>query len=162
MLELDMRQLAGIGSAEDFEDIHRVLSGISWTRLAAVRNKNVDSEKKAYVTGCRDRVKKAVSKMREQVCFAEPGEMLQDLAAVREPVGMLLELAEEFARRYQEKKREKNLVDFNDLEHEALKVLILPKKEAAEAADGLSNAGKEGHEVYEQTAYTEEIGRAHV
>ena len=155
MLELDMRQLAGIGSAEDFEDIHRVLSGISWTRLAAVRNKNVDSEKKAYVTGCRDRVKKAVSKMREQVCFAEPGEMLQDLAAVREPVGMLLELAEEFARRYQEKKREKNLVDFNDLEHEALKVLILPKKEAAEAADGLSNAGKEGHEVYEQTAYTE-------
>ena len=124
MLELDMRQLAKVGKAEAFEEIHRALSEISWTRLAAVRSKNVDIEKKAYVTGCRDRVKKAVSKMREQVCFGEPEEMFQDLAAAREPVEVLLELAEEFARRYQEKKREKNLVDFNDLEHEAIKVLI--------------------------------------
>ena len=36
----------------------------------------------------------------------------------------LLELAEEFYRRYQESKKEKNIVDFNDLEHEALKILI--------------------------------------
>ncbi len=34
-----------------------------------------------------------------------------------------LDLAEEFSRRYQEEKREKNIVDFNDLEHFALEVL---------------------------------------
>ena len=135
MLELDMRQLAKVGKAEAFEEIHRALSEISWTRLAAVRSKNVDIEKKAYVTGCRDRVKKAVSKMREQVCFGEPEEMFQDLAAAREPVEVLLELAEEFARRYQEKKREKNLVDFNDLEHEAIKVLIPIQERAKRIED---------------------------
>jgi ATP-dependent helicase/nuclease subunit A len=47
------------------------------------------------------------------------------MSAVDGPVGMLLELAEQFSARYQAKKRERNLVDFNDLEHEALKVLIV-------------------------------------
>ena len=62
--------------------------------------------------------------MRDLYAFGEWGEMCRDLAGTREPVQMLLDLAEEFSRRYQEKKRERNLVDFNDLEHEALKVLI--------------------------------------
>ena len=124
MLQLDIRQLEGVEKAGNFEEMYQVLSGISWTRLATVRSKNVDAERKAYVTGCRDRVKKAVLKMQEMVCFARPEEMLSDLAAASEPVEVLLELAEEFSRRYQEKKRERNLVDFNDLEHEALKVLI--------------------------------------
>lgn len=150
MLELDVRQLAKIEAAEDFRQIYDSLSGISWTRLATVRNKNTDPEKKAFVTGCRDRVKKAVAKMKEQVCFAEPEEMLQDLAAAREPVGMLLELAEEFARRYQEKKRDRNLVDFNDLEHEALKVLIREKEEQEEPADDAIGA-----DAKKQTVYTE-------
>ena len=39
----------------------------------------------------------------------------------------LVELAEEFHKRYQEAKKDKNIVDFNDLEHEALRILI--KKE---------------------------------
>ena len=40
-----------------------------------------------------------------------------------EPILMLLELAEEFSAKFQEAKEEKNLVDFNDLEHFALEVL---------------------------------------
>ncbi len=141
MLQLDIRQLEGVEKAGNFEEMYQVLSGISWTRLATVRSKNVDAERKAYVTGCRDRVKKAVLKMQEMVCFARPEEMLSDLAAASEPVEVLLELAEEFSRRYQEKKRERNLVDFNDLEHEALKVLIRRDGKQVtytEAADALS------------------------
>ncbi len=141
MLEQDIRQMEKICGAENFQEIYDSVSAVSWTRLASVRSKEVDPEKKALVTDCRDRVKKAVSKIRELVCFAQPEEMAQELAAMRGPVEMLLELAEEFSRRYQEKKRERNLVDFNDLEHEALKVLIRQedgKTIYTEAADELS------------------------
>lgn len=142
----DLQQLERVCKAKCFEEAYECLLGISWGRLSAVRRKDVDGEKKAYVTGCRDRVKKSVTRMRDLVCFATPDEMVHDMEAVREPVEMLLELAEEFDRRYQEKKREKNLVDFNDLEHEALKVLIRfedGKTVYTEAADELSRQFEE-------------------
>ena len=45
---------------------------------------------------------------------------------------MLLTLAEDFAGRFEAKKRERNLVDFNDLEHLALQVLYREEKEGGE------------------------------
>ncbi|WP_243107517.1 UvrD-helicase domain-containing protein [Clostridium sp. OF09-36] len=93
------------------------------------------------MTGCRNRVKEAVKEMKKMYCFDSVESMFADLCGTREAIGMLLDLAEDFARRFQEKKRDKNLVDFNDLEHEALKVLIRRedgKTVYTDAADELS------------------------
>ena len=46
------------------------------------------------------------------------------LETCREPVEMLVELTREFIRMYGEKKREKNILDFTDMEHFALEILI--------------------------------------
>ena len=150
MLVDDGRQLAKILEAGDFPQICRHLGACTWMRLATVRGKDVDQEKKAYVTGCRDRVKKAVKNLKELYCMGEPEEMLADMAGTADSTRMLLELAREYGRRYQEKKRDRNLVDFNDLEHEALKVLIVsqdgrPKLpyQYTEAADTLSRRYEE-------------------
>lgn len=146
MLTQDARQLDLVCGAPDFEALYGCLAQIAWDRLATVRSKEVDPEKKSYVTGCRDRVKKAVGKMRELYCFAPPQEMMQDLEGTSEAVAVLLDLTEEFASRYQEKKRERNLVDFNDLEHETLKVLMRQedgKTVYTEAADELSQQFEE-------------------
>ncbi|MCI6888470.1 MAG: UvrD-helicase domain-containing protein, partial [Lachnospiraceae bacterium] len=124
MFQQDIRTLSEIGSANDYRSLSSRLNGVSWARLATVRSKEVDPDKKAYVTGCRERMKKAVTKMRDLYCFEEPEELWEDMKRAGESVRMLLELAEAFTSRYQEKKWERNLVDFNDLEHEALRVLI--------------------------------------
>ncbi len=145
MLTEDKRQVAGIREAETFGEAYERLAGCTWMRLASVRSKEVDPDKKAFVTGCRDRVKKTVGKLRELYCMAEPEEMFRDLAGTGGVVGKLLDLAQEYGRRYQEKKRDRNLVDFNDLEHEALKVLMVSQDgrpvvpyQYTEAADTLS------------------------
>ena len=141
MLANDVRQLSQAAEAGTFEELYEELSGITWDRLAAVRSKEVDAERKASVTGCRDRVKKAAAKLRDLYCFAPPQEMAEDMKGTAEAVEVLLELAEEFDRRFQEKKRERNLVDFNDLEHQALKVLLRWEDGAVrytDAADELS------------------------
>lgn len=146
MLERDVRQLDRVFCASGFAALYESLQGIAWDRLATVRNKEVDAEKKSYVTGCRDRVKKAVAKMKELYCYAPPEEMMQDMDGTVESIAMLLDLAEEFAARYKEKKRDRNLVDFNDLEHEALNVLIRledGKTVYTEAADELSQQYEE-------------------
>ena len=146
MFAADVQRLTGLEQVEDYEALYACLAGYSWDRLATVRSKEVDPEKKAYVTGCRDRVKKAVGKMKELYCFETPEEIFHDLEGTNQVVATLLNLAEEFAARYQEKKRERNLVDFNDLEHEALKVLIRledGKTVYTEAADELSHQFEE-------------------
>ena len=47
----------------------------------------------------------------------------------------LLELAQEFGRRFRAKKKEKNVVDFHDLEHFALEILTEPESERSEAEE---------------------------
>lgn len=138
----DVFLLKRLSEAEDFPAFYKILAGAGFGRLATVRSKEVDPEKKAYVTGCRDRVKTAIKKMKELYAFDTLEHMFADLEGTREAAGVLLDLAEGFAERFQAKKRDKNLVDFNDLEHEALKVLIRVEEDGAraytDAADELS------------------------
>ena len=138
----DVFLLKRLSEAEDFPAFYEILAGAGFGRLATVRSKEVDPEKKAYVTGCRDRVKTAIKKMKELYAFDTLEHMFADLEGTREAAGVLLDLAEGFAERFQAKKRDKNLVDFNDLEHEALKVLIRVEEDGAraytDAADELS------------------------
>lgn len=54
---------------------------------------------------------------------AQMEELLEDIGATRESVEWLVFLVNEFAKLFAAKKRERNLVDFNDLEHFALEIL---------------------------------------
>lgn len=142
----DIKKLEAVSQAADYQELYGLLAGFSWGRLAAVRSKEVDPAVKDWVTGSRERAKKAVKKMQELYCFAPMEEEFADMKNSREPVEVLLDLAEEFERRYREKKRERNLVDFNDLEHEALKALTRLEDGRivyTEAADALSSQFEE-------------------
>ncbi|MBQ7795761.1 MAG: helicase-exonuclease AddAB subunit AddA [Lachnospiraceae bacterium] len=123
MLTEDQRIMERLSEADSYAKIYKILSGPLFGRLAAVRGKNVDPEKKELAAGIRNRVKDAVKKMKELYVPTDMEHMVADLLATNEPVAMLLELAEEFSDRYQKAKEEKNLVDFSDLEHFALEIL---------------------------------------
>lgn len=146
MLANDFQLLDRLSRAEDYETFNEQLKKVSFDRLASVGRKDVDGEKKAFVTGIRDRVKKAVGKLLDLYCFESPEEVLSDIRGTKDAVTTLLHLAGEYARRYQEKKKEKNLVDFNDLEHYALEILLTKGEEGrlpSEVADELSRQFEE-------------------
>ena len=126
-LMAEIQMLKEFGRAKDYDELYERLHSASFERIPAARGKNIDPEKKEYAAASRDRVKKAVGNLKNlygQQSLKEAGESVW---GSRDVTLKLLELAEEFHRRYQESKREKNIVDFNDLEHEALKLLV--KKE---------------------------------
>ena len=126
MLEADIRLMHGICQAAeeaDFSALYEALSSLSFGRLAAIRSKEVDPEKKAFVSGIRDRVKKAAGKMRELYGFQSPEEAAQVLTDSRLPLLVLLDVVRRYDAAYQAAKKERNILDFNDLEHLALKVL---------------------------------------
>lgn len=146
MLTKDCRMLNGLLEAEDYQSLNEMLSSLAFDRLAAIRKKDIDQEKKLFVSSVRDRVKKAVGKLRDLYCFESQEEVLSDIKGTGEAVTMLLDLALEYSIRYQEKKKERNVVDFNDLEHYALEILYTDKegkRVPSETADELSRQYEE-------------------
>lgn len=147
MLLNDIAMLDGLHSAKDYEALNEALKTLKFDRLAAVRGKDIDPEKKAFASSVRDRVKKAAGKLRDLYCFENTEAILHDIEGSREPVLTLLSLTEAFAVRYQEKKREKNIVDFNDLEHYALQILVNRAEDGtftpSKAADQMSRQYEE-------------------
>ena len=127
------REAAGKGT---YRGLYEELGNISFGRLAAIRSKEVDQEKKAYVSACRDRAKKAVAKCQENYGVQSPEEMVEAVRGTAGVISTLLDLTEDFDRCYREKKRDRNVLDFNDLEHLALEVLMEPVPEEGGAGTG--------------------------
>ena len=145
MLQDDLRAMERLSEAETYKEICGSSPPPMFGRLAAVRGKDVDPEKKEAVSELRNRVKDGVKKMKALYVPEDPERIYGDLLNSREPVLMLLELAEEFTARFQEAKEEKNLVDFNDLEHFALDILTAGSRDHSPgpAADELAGLYEE-------------------
>ncbi|MEE8826002.1 MAG: helicase-exonuclease AddAB subunit AddA [Eubacteriales bacterium] len=71
----------------------------------------------------RDAVKKIIDELKEQYFFLPPDDAAASLRDGAGPLDMLLDLAERMRDRYAEMKEEKNILDFSDLEHNALQIL---------------------------------------
>lgn len=140
MILSDLEHAERMEQVSGYDMFAREAESFVFPKLSAVRGKNspVSPDKKEAVAECRKRIKKALEKMKSQFLFASEEEILSDLAGSSESVLMLLSLAEEFEQRFSEKKRERNLMDFNDLEHLALKVLYTEGGELSETADELA------------------------
>ena len=177
MLVNDRRQIRAVREAAGkgtYRGLYEELGNISFGRLAAIRSKEVDQEKKAYVSACRDRAKKAVAKCQENYGVQSPEEMVEAVRGTAGVISTLLDLTEDFDRCYREKKRDRNVLDFNDLEHLALEVLMEPvpgedetgsdETDADETGAEVSDAGEPGAETAEaeepgaETAEAEEPG----
>ena len=129
----ECEMLRGLKESSDYRELNKRLVAASFGRLPASRSKDVDTAKKQQVTDCRDRVKKAVADLKGLYGAQTEEEAAADLLGTSPVMLKLLELTEEFDRRFQESKREKNIVDFNDLEHYALKILICSEQDVEES-----------------------------
>lgn len=127
----DITSLELLKKAQTYGELAELMDKISFGRLSAIRSKDVDADKKTYVSECRNRTKKAIGKI-SALYFPDTTEYMEKAMKECAPaLNMLLELAEEFSRRYHQKKLEKNIVDFDDLEHYALEILTEEKENEA-------------------------------
>ncbi|MFQ8599181.1 MAG: UvrD-helicase domain-containing protein [Oscillospiraceae bacterium] len=89
----------------------------------------------------REEVKKALSELTERLFCATSAEFQDDIADLRPKIRLLFDLVTAFGTALDERKRAKNAVDFADLEHFALRLLVHKTPEGVrptEDAAGLS------------------------
>ena len=107
------------------KDIYIALKGIEFVRIKTIKKNTVSDENaQATVKSIRDTVKKKIKDLIDSSFTLTPEESLDGIKSVYPFMRTLSQVTLEFSRRFDEKKREKNLLDFNDLEHLCLKILI--------------------------------------
>lgn len=141
-LRLDLQVVEKLSDAENYPAMYEVLKGLKWSRIATNRDKSVDTERAEFVKNIRAEVKKNISDLAEQYFYDSPEEIKEDMRRCQSHAKVLTSLVREFAAHLEEQKKEKNLIDFSDMEQYALRILtrkdgdkIVPSEVAKEYQD---------------------------
>ncbi len=112
-------------SFSDYEKRYEKLNGYKFARLPGRgMPENVDEELKEQVKSIRDDNKKRINKLKEKYYFYSEDVIAEDLNKCSKHVKALVSLVKDFIDEYAKAKREKNIIDFSDMEHLALDILI--------------------------------------
>ena len=111
------------GFHEGWESVHDYVSKVDFKRLPRY-GKDADKDKQEQVKKIRDNVKAGIKRIQDRLFAIEPDQVIRDLRSLYPRMKCLIDLVLELGERYQAKKRDKGLVDFNDLEHMCLEILL--------------------------------------
>ena len=134
LTEAEIEQLERLTSCKDMEEQAAKVPTVTFGRLPSKKDDSVDPAKRELAKAIRNSVKDTLSDLSESY-FKTPLELaVEQGKACREPLRILLDLVLEFDRRLLAAKQERHLIDFSDMEHYALQILL--KREKVEESDG--------------------------
>ncbi|NRT90543.1 helicase-exonuclease AddAB subunit AddA [Clostridium beijerinckii] len=124
LMELSYIQNAYESTDNGLEEMFNSLSSIQFSRLKSIKKDKVsDEQSQNTVKKIRDDVKKGISELLNNAYSVNPQQMLRNIQGAYPYIKKLIELVLEFSARFSKRKRERNILDFNDLEHLCLKIL---------------------------------------
>lgn len=123
-IESDLAKYRSLAENRTFSGFYQGFTNLSYDRLASARNYEGSEELQEQVKALRDRGKDTVKKICRQYFFTSLPVMLEQLGKTEPMAKELVRLTLEFADAFGAEKRRKNLVDFHDLEHFALEILV--------------------------------------
>ena len=121
-IESDIKQLTilkeHLNNWDKSYEIAQNIKFITWPR------KKVESEIKDEIKSIRDNVKKKFNKKISKIFVSDSKQSNQDIFDMYDILKKLENLIIEFDEIFSKKKRDKNIVDFTDIEHFALNILV--------------------------------------
>ena len=127
MLDSDLQELERLQQAENFDAMYSAAAGFKWKRLSSRKDDTVSPDKKEKVKKLREQAKSLLKGMQEDYFYAPREVWQQDMQDALPSVVTLTELVKRFAHMLDEKKRLRNMIDFNDMEQFALAILTEEK-----------------------------------
>lgn len=128
LTEAEIEQLERLTSCKDLEEQEAKVPTVTFGRLPSKKDDSVDPAKRELAKAIRNSVKDTLSDLSESY-FKTPLELaVEQGKACREPLRILLDLVLEFDRRLLAAKQERHLIDFSDMEHYALQILLKREK----------------------------------
>lgn len=128
LTDAEIEQLERLTDCKNLEEQAAKIPAMTFARLPSKKDDSVDPAKRELAKAIRNSVKDTLSDLSESY-FKTPLELaVEQGKACREPLRMLLDLVLEFDRRLLAAKQERHLIDFSDMEHYALQILLKREK----------------------------------
>ena len=108
----------------DYDTLCAAFGAVQFERLPAKRDDAISPAKREIAKGLRDEVKGILSDLRTQFFAGSAKQVERQMAACGRAAVSLVDLTLSFKETFDGAKREKNILDFDDIEHFALQVLV--------------------------------------
>lgn len=145
-LQSDLLGINEMINSQNFGELGRRIRIFSFEALSRKKDAGADPDIKEYVKGQRKLFKDYIGRLNDKIFLKDDEGIFSDMQGAGIQIRTLLKVAKMYAKRVSEVKREKGIIDFNDMEHLALSILV--KKEDGklvytETADKLANRFEE-------------------
>ena len=110
--------------AETFAALSERCGKISFGRLPGKKDGSVSADARERAKRLRGEAKKKIEEIRESFFSVSPEQAVRRMETALLPVNTLMSLVLQFKRMLDEKKRRENVIDFHDMEHFALNILV--------------------------------------
>ncbi len=128
----DFNQINDLKTAlDDWNALGDKIRAVKFDRFSVGR---VVGDKKIIrdeIKNLRDSYKGKLEKLRKEYFLADENKMIADVRELREPIKELIRVTKAFGQKFAEAKRERGIIDFNDMEHFALKIFDVAPEVAA-------------------------------
>ena len=124
MIAADLANIKNILEAQTFEELGTLIKNVSFETLSRKKGTDVDPEKKEYVKFYRDQYKKIIGDLQKKIFKQSMEQNFEDIQLNITSINVLIELATRYYEDMKAAKKEKNIIDFNDMEHLALDILV--------------------------------------
>ena len=105
-----------------WDDIYNLICNLKFKTWPVSRKTESDLKDKSKQI--RDNVKKQIGELQNKIFIYQSKEAIEDIYDMYKILSMLEKVIARFSNKYQENKKEKNIIDFNDIEHFALRILV--------------------------------------
>lgn len=118
----DISILEDIINKNTWDEIYEVISTLKFKTWPT--DKKAVSNLKDYAKVIRDEEKNSIRKFKEKIFIYNSRTANEDIFAMYEILNSIKKVVILFGNKFQEAKRERNIIDFNDIEHLALNILV--------------------------------------
>lgn len=108
----------------DYDEIAAAFGALQFDRLPSKKDETIHPMKREMAKSIRNEVKEQLAGLQKQYFFQTKEQITTQMAVCKEAVDALVDVTLAFKEAFDAKKREKNLLDFDDIEHFALSVLV--------------------------------------
>lgn len=142
VLKNDIGMLEGIlNKKSNWDEMYGLAYAMEFIRWPA--DTKIDLELKDEAKAIRDKVSKRIRDRRDRIFISTSNEIKEDIYESYELLSSIAKLVIEFSDKYREMKKEKNIIDFNDIEHYALEILVKKDEKGKNIASDVANMYQE-------------------
>ena len=118
----DIEKIEKLLKQDSWDDIYNLICNLQFEKWPISRK--IQSELKDKSKQIRDKVEKPIKNFRDTIFIYKSKEAIEDIYDMYKILNILEKVILKFSNKYQENKKEKNIIDFSDIEHFALKILV--------------------------------------